>query len=55
MTVKNFKIWNISNTTTRRFETRLYPSLQALNIFDIPYNKPNKEIQKICKTFRTKC
>ncbi len=46
MTVKNFKIWNIANTTTRRFETRLYPSLQALNIFDIPYNKSNKEIQK---------
>ena len=46
MTVIIFKIWNIANTTTRRFETRLYPSLQALNIFDIPYNKPNKEIQK---------
>ena len=47
---KKFKIWNIANTTTRRFETRLYPSLKALDNFIVPYGKPNKEIQKICKT-----
>ena len=43
---KKFKIWNIANTTTRRFETRLYPSLKALDNFIVPYGKPNKEIQK---------
>ena len=44
---KKFLSWNIANTTTRRFKTRLLPSLQALETFDIPYKKTNKEIQKL--------
>jgi len=43
---KKFVIWNIANTTTRRFETRLYPGLKALKDFIVPYGRHNKEIQK---------
>lgn len=43
---KKFLSWNIANTTTRRFKTRLLPSLIALQNFKVPYGEDNQSIQK---------
>ena len=43
---KKFLSWNIANTTTRRFKTRLLPSLVTLQNFKVPYGEDNQSIQK---------
>ena len=42
---KKFLSWNIANTT-RRFKTRLLPSLVTLQNFKVPYGEDNQSIQK---------